>query len=59
MGRRRREPRVFFLFWCSPAKEAQDDDGDVFIIKPDEIPEIPANNFLMRRVPAEADSNFG
>ncbi|XP_029823380.2 peptidyl-prolyl cis-trans isomerase G [Ixodes scapularis] len=43
----------------SPAKEAQDDDGDVFIIKPDEIPEIPANNFLMRRVPAEADSNFG
>lgn len=41
-----------------PEEEAVDLDGDHSLIKPEEIPEIPANNFLMRRVPTDADTNY-
>ncbi|KAH7951096.1 hypothetical protein HPB52_004727 [Rhipicephalus sanguineus] len=30
-----------------------DDDAEQSFVKPEEIPEVPANNFLMRRVPDE------
>ncbi|XP_064471456.1 peptidyl-prolyl cis-trans isomerase G-like [Ornithodoros turicata] len=43
----------------SHEKENPDDDADEFTINPKEIPEVPANNFLMRRVDPVDDNYRG